>query len=380
VSRRTAAAGDPARIDGGAATVEAGIERAANLLGRARRVLVTGLADATLEAIGSACDLAESLGAAIDAGDPDAASPLGPLVARAGGVSADREELRDRADLVIAWFCDPAARDPGFVATLIAPPRPDGRGRTVLAVGPNRFAAAARHVSLPADAAVAAARLLNALLLGHDVPADNPAAAEVAAACHDLATAIQEASCVAVITCRETDPLGLADWAARLLVRQIAHERPAFAVPLAAAAPGGLANAAGAAAILTWRYAAAGAIRRADRLGAGFRPAECSAAAMVTRGECDAVLAVGRLPAEVEEAIASRAADLAVVRICVGDDEPPGCAGPSVHLRCGPPAGTILRGDGREQAIGNPAASTGTGSMAALIDSLHARLVAGGRP
>ena len=380
MSRRTTAAGDPARIDGGAATVEAGIERAANLLRRARRVLVTGLADATLEAIGSACDLAETLSAAIDTGDPDAASPLGPLVARAGGVSADREELRDRADLVIAWFCDPSASDPGFAKALSAPPLPDSRGRTVLAVGPDRFAAAARHISLPAETAVAAARLLNALLLGHDVPADNPAAAAVAAACHELAGAIREASCVGVITCRETDPLGLADWAARLLVRQIAHERPAFAVPLASAAPGDLANAAGAAAILTWRYAAAGAIARADRLGAGFRPAECSAAAIIGRGECDAVLAVGRLPAEVEEAIASRAADLAVVRIFDRDDEPPGCAGPCVHLRCGPPVGTILRGDGREQAIGNPAAANAAGSMAALIDSLHQRLVAGGRP
>ena len=77
---------------------------------------------------------------------------------------------------------------------------------------------------------------------------------------------------------------------------------------------------------------------------------------------------------EVEEAIASRAADLAVIRIDDRSDEPPGCAGPCVHLRCGPPAGTILRADGREQAVGADTAGGDAASMTAVLESLRDRL------
>jgi len=292
---------------------------AARLLRAGRRVLVTGLADATFEAIGLACDVAEALGAAIDAGSADLASPLGPVVARAGGISADPDELSDRADLVIAWFCSPAsaraaADRPILGAEWLEPPLPDGSPRRLIAVGPDPGGLTGRHLLLPAEAALGAARLLNALLVGHEVPPEHASAAALAEACGELAAAIGTAACVGLITNwgSESDPLGLADWAARLLVRQIAHERPAFMVALPSAAAGRPADAA---AVLTWRYGAAGAIARADRWGGDFRPAECSAAALIARGEVDRVLAVGRLSAEVEAAIASRSADLAVVRI-----------------------------------------------------------------
>ena len=378
--RRTTAGTDPARIDGRAASVAAALERAALLLGRARRGLVVGLADVTLEAIVAACDLAESLGAAIDAGSPAAASPLGPVVARAGAVNADREELRDRSDLVIVWFCDPDACQPGFAAEYLDRPLPDGSLRQVLAVGPAPVAGAGVHILLPARAAVDAARGLHAVLLGHQLPLDNPAAALVAAGCHDLVAAIRGAACVGFITCRPSDPLDLGDWATSLLVRTVAHERPAFAVPLAAPPFGPSTDAAGAVAILTWRYGAAGAIARADRMGGDFRPAECSAATLIARGECDAVLAVGKLPADVEEAIRSRAADLAVVRIDDRADEPPGCAGPCVHLRGESPPGTVRRDDGRLSMTGEPAASASPDPVAALLNALRQRLAPEDRP
>lgn len=350
------------------------LERAAALLRTARRVLVTGLADATLEAAQAACDLAEALGAAIDAGAADAASPAGPLVARTGSITADVEELRDRADLVICWFCDPATCDPRFTEASLAPPAAPG-DRRVVAVGPTPVAHA-DHLRLPAASAVDAARLLHALLLGHEPAADNDTAAPLTAACRELATRIRAAGCVGFLTSRDTDPLGLSAWAVNLLVRSIAHERPAFAVPLSTVPAGSLGNAAGAAAVLTWRYGAAGGIARADRRGGDFRPAECSAAALIARGEVDAVVAVGRLAAEVEEAIAARAADLAVVRIDDRPEEPPGCAGPCVHLRCGPPAGTVLRADGRELSVGEPATARDD-SMTALLGALVERLAPG---
>ena len=372
---RSTATAPAARIDGIAVDLDAGLDRAAGLLAAARRVLVTGLVDATLESVQAACDLAESLGAAIDAGAADLASPAGPIVARAGSITADFEELRDRADLVLLWFCDPEAAQPGFREACLAPPLAAGGRRRVIAVGPDPVAGA-RHLRLPAAAAVDAARILEAILLGHRVPAENATAAGLAEACGSLVAAIRDAECVGVVADRSDDSLGLAAWAVNLLVQVINHRTPAFVVPLAAPPAGGLDNAAGAAPVLTWRYAAAGAIARADRDGGDFRPAECSAAAIIASGEVDAVLAVGRLPPEIEAAIAARAADLAVIRIDDREDEPPGCAGPCLHLRSGPPAGAILRADGREITVGDHAAA-GADSMPRLLTAIRERLASG---
>ncbi len=370
---RSPAAVPGACIDGAAAGSAAALDRAAALLASARRLLVTGLADATLEAIQAACDVAEAAGGAIDAAAKEVASPAAPLVARAGSITADLEELRDRAALVLIWWVEPDALKHSLAADVLAAPLADGSPRRVIAVGPNAVAGG-RHLPLPQDAAIDAARLLEALLLGHPAPDGNRSADVVAEACRALEGAIRAADCVGVLTCPAADPLGLSNWAINLLVRTINHERAAFSVPLAANPHGRLDNATGAAAVVTWRYGAAGAIACADRLGGDFRPAECSAAAMIDRGEVDVVLAVGRLPPEVEEAIASRAADLAVIRIDDRSDEPPGCAGPCVHLRCGPPAGTILRADGREQAVGADTAGGDAASMTAVLESLRDRL------
>ncbi len=363
-------------IDGAAVDLDAGLDRAIGLLAAARRVLVTGLVDATLEAVQAACDLAESLGAAIDAGSVDLASPLGPIVARAGSITADLEELRDRTDLVLCWFCDPDASQPGFREAYVTPPPASGSPRRVIAVGPEPVTGSS-HLPLPVAAAVDAARLVQAILLGHEVPVDNPTALGLADACYALVAAIRDAECVGVVADRSDDPLGLTAWAVNRLVQVINHRTPAFVVPLAAPPTGGLDNAAGTAAVLTWRYAAAGGIARADRSGGDFRPAECSAAALIAAGEADAVLAVGRLSPEIEAAIAARAADLAVIRIDDRPDEPPGCAGPCVHLRCGPPGGTVLRADGREATVGDPETARDEGSLAALLTAIRERLSSG---
>lgn len=300
------------RLDNaGAATVA----EAAAVLRSARRVLVTGLREAPAAVVTAACDVAEAVGAAVDTGMPDLASPLGPVVIRAGAVTADPEELRDRADLVVAWFCDPEAHAPGFSAAFLEPRPVGGAARQVLAVGPEPVAAAGHHCRLPAEAATDAARLLHAILLGHPVDADNAAATVVTEACRQLATVIRGAGCVGFVTTRAADPLGLTSWAASLLVRAIAHERPAFEVPLAGSGRGAEPVVAD---ILTWRYAAPGGIARADRMGAAFRPAECAAEPLIARGEVDAVLVVGELPPPVEAAITARGG-CALVRIDAHD-------------------------------------------------------------
>lgn len=275
---------------------------AASALAAARRVLVTGgvLAAATAA---RACDLAEALGAAVDFGGLETAQVAGPTIARMGEVTADPGELRDRADLVVLWFCAPA-ESARFFDRSVTTETAAGRPRRVLAVGPHE--AAGERLPLPADSGIDLARLLHASLAGKPVSAPPP----LAAAGDALRAAIAAADCVAFVT-HHRDRTGLAAWSLTGLVRSLAHAKPAFEVPLETSAA--------AAAVSTWRYGAAGAIARADRGGAEFRPAECDAARLVARGEVDCVVAVGTLAEHVEAALAARPTAVHVIRVA-GDD------------------------------------------------------------
>jgi len=263
------------------------IDAHATTLAAARRVLLTGLIGASVEAARAACDLAEALGAAVDFGATDLDRPAGPTIARAGSVTADPAEMHDRADCVILWGCDPAATHPAIAALL-----------------PQR-AVVLRMPPTPATS-VAAARLLQHLVRGGQPPA---ATGPVVDACIAARAAIEKASCVAIVTDDAHDPLGLTAWSITHLVRDIAHLKPAFEIPLRAA------DQAAAAATCTWRYGAAGAIARADREGSRFLPGEASARRLVERGEVDCVLAIGVVADRVEEAIARRGDGLTIIRM-----------------------------------------------------------------
>jgi hypothetical protein len=121
--------------------------------------------------------------------------------------------------------------------------------------------------------------------------------------------AIDEATCVAIVTDDSADRLGLEAWAMTHLVREIAHVKPAFEIPVRAA------DHTAAAGVCTWRYGASGAIAQADRDGGRFQPCEASSRQLVARGEVDCVLAIGRLTDGVEEAIARHSAGLTVIRM-----------------------------------------------------------------
>lgn len=332
---------------------DAAVARAAATLGTGRCVLVTGLVDATLEAIVAACDLAETLDAAIDAGHPDVAAVAGPTIARAGAVTADWEELRDRADLVIFWCVDPGASHPRFIERFVAPPLEGGRPRRTIAVGAVPVIPVAthhQHLPLGDGRSVELARCLHLACTGSDLHAG--VEASLVTACNALVAAIRSATCVAFVT-SSGGPVGLEAWSIAHLVRAIAHRTPAFQVPLVAAGT----DAAGAAAVCTWRYGAAGAISRADRAGGRFLPGEATAARLVARGEVDVILAVGRLGSDVEQAIAAAGPSLAVVRIAGAPADRGPVMGRSIELRCADTlltAGTMLRGDGRSVAVAPP--------------------------
>lgn len=273
---------------------------AAAALVAARRVLVTGFAAAPAETAALACDLAEALGAAVDPGAGDCGPIAGPTIARVGSVTADPDELRDRADLVVFWFCGGSVRAGAFRTAFATPATATGRPRRVLAVGPE--AAPHDHVAVPRNGAVDLARLLHAAVAGVAMPPPPP---PLAAAYDTLRADLDAAGCIAFVTDHD-DPTGLDPWSLAGLVRTLAHAKPAFEVPLVPAGE--------AAAVCTWRYGAAGAIARADRDGAAFLPAECDALRLVSRGEVDAVVAAGPLSAAVEAAVAARGDALTLVR------------------------------------------------------------------
>ena len=334
---------------------ETATTRAASILLSARRVLVTGLANATLEATTAACDLAETLGAAVDAGLPESARAAGPTIARAGEVTAAFEELRDRADLVIFWCCDPTKSHPRFIERFVTPPLAGGRQRQTIAIGSGSVmpdASTHRHLPLARDLAVEAARWLQMRIAGrHSTLTDTP----LAATCVAVEEAMQSADCVAIITGDTDDSVGLEAWSIVHLVRTIAHDKHAFQIPLGAGLAAGGANVAGASAVCTWRDGAAGAIARADRMGSLFLPGESDARRLISRGEVDAVVALGRLSSLLEQAVTDRGDAVSLVRISDAATMPRKPTGHGIHIRCASltiaTTGTMLREDGHRVVL-----------------------------
>ncbi|MEI6657101.1 MAG: hypothetical protein WCO76_01065 [Planctomycetota bacterium] len=283
--------------------------RAVEAIATARHPLLTGLVAANAAVAVAACDLAEAAGAAIDPGSPETARVSGPIFARIGGVMAAPEELRDRADLAILWFCDPERSAPGFVERFVMRPV-NGRPRHTIAVGPadgHMNGTHHRHCGIAATAAVDLARLVEAVVrdVAIEEAACNPAVLDAA---REIAAAIAAAHTVAIVTDWLADDVGLAAWSTASLVRAVAHEKPAFEVPL-----GDRDDAAVAA--CTWRYGAAGAIERADRHGGRFLPAEADAVRLLDRREVDCVVVVGEATANVAAAIDRAAGAVSVVRL-----------------------------------------------------------------
>ena len=259
-----------------------------------RRVLLTGFEDLTQEEVISACNLAEAIGAAIDAGDSDLSRPAGPTIARAGGITADPREISERADLVIVWFCQADEESQQFLHTFVHPPLPSGLDRKIITFGPDSLSKKFMHIDCPHGKAVEAARLLQYLIHSEDHDVVNSA---IKQQCTILAKAIEKADCLALISDHTSDHVGLGPWSITQLIREISHDKPAFEISLAHRA---LTDAAS---ILTWRYGAAGAIEKANRSGGRFLPHEASAEQLIMRKEVDCVVTAGKLSNHIHDCL-----------------------------------------------------------------------------
>lgn len=357
----SAASGIEAWIDGTPVDQAAALAAAASRLRAARRVLVTGLGNVTVEEAVLACDLADTLGAALCvAPTAEEGSDRGTL-ARTGAVSAAWEELRDRADLVLFWFHDPSVPLPRFVERFVLPPLPSGRSRRTLRVGhgPSGVQSHVPHgvVDLPANASATLARVLEARLRGIAVGA---AADGLLAATETILTAIDAAECVGIVT--GEDRVGTVRLAVTGLVRALSARRPAFEIPAIDAPP----NTSGAAAVLTWRYGARADVARATPATLAADPAvgcPFDAAAATRGGAFDAILALGPIVG-LEAALAPHGSPADIVAI---DSSTAPSPDRGVRLRCrtlADTAGTVVRADGTTLLLGTgcdpaPAASVG---------------------
>lgn len=120
-----------ALIDGAPAPLDDALARCADLARSAKSPAVLSMAWLTIEAQREAVAIAEAMGASILPGKPPEATQ------RVGSISASWGEIRDRADIIVAWGADLAGNRSRLLERFIDPPgrfRPRGRpDRLVLA-------------------------------------------------------------------------------------------------------------------------------------------------------------------------------------------------------------------------------------------------------
>ena len=292
-AERTAAAPPPARIDGREVAVAEAVEVAAAILREARLPLVCGLHQTDCESQRAAVALAEAIGAVIDPGDGATGS-----AAQAFGLStATFGDVRDRAELVVAWRADPVVSHPRLLPRL----RLDRAGRAAGNRGPERVLVVVdAERTATADEADVFIELPPALdfealwamrALERDVAIDRDLAARLPLdALGELAARLRSCPYGAVLygSGLAATADGYVNALALLaLVRDLA--RTAHVVALALRQEG---NARGAEDVLAWQTGYPSAVSFA-RGHPRAQPGEFSAADVLERGDADAALIVG---------------------------------------------------------------------------------------
>jgi formylmethanofuran dehydrogenase subunit B len=282
-----------ARVDGNAVDVDEAAAAAAAILAQARAPLVYGAAGTSCEAQRRAVALAEAIGAVVDPGGGGAA---GLAYQALGASTATFGEIRDRAQLVVAWRADPALGNPRLLGRLRLDRATRG-SRALVVVDARRTATAAEAdsvVELEADQDFEALWALRALV--GRAPLDRDRTAELPLdALDDLAERLLGAEHVAVLYGDAVAGDELGALALSALVLDLSRDRHAVALALR-----GEGNARGAEDVLAWQSGFPGAVSFA-RGYPRANPGELRAATLLERGELDAALAVasdplGRLP------------------------------------------------------------------------------------
>ena len=285
-----------ATIEGQVSELSVALDRAAAILAAARRPLIWGLTQTTIETQAATVALADRIGAAIVLGNEEEARTQLHAMQRVGSVSATLGEVKNRSDVVVFWGVDPVVTHPRHLERYSVELRgrfvPEGRAeRTVVVVDSRRTATAelADHFfEVRDESQFETFWTLRALVTGSYI---DPA--RVSPSVRQLGALLQSARYGALFhgDAPGRGPGGQAVFEAMLLMVRSLNDTARFvALPL-----GGAGNPAGAEAVLGWQT---GYTLGVD-FSQGFpRPVtqESSAQVLLESGLCDAALIVADDP------------------------------------------------------------------------------------
>jgi formylmethanofuran dehydrogenase subunit B len=168
-------------VDGRKATLEAGIERAAQLLTQAKYPLVYGLTDTTSEAQRVATAIADWLGGTLDTGTSIGHAPSVLAIQTVGKVTCTLGEISNRSDLIVFWGSNCVETHPRVYSKYTAMPEgmfvPRGRaGRHCVLIDVKRTQTAEamdQFLQITPDADYEAIWTLRALVKGLPLDADD---------------------------------------------------------------------------------------------------------------------------------------------------------------------------------------------------------------
>jgi formylmethanofuran dehydrogenase subunit B len=104
--------GPPCLIEGMPASLDDGIERAAQILNEATYPLILGLCETTTEAQRAAVSIGDWIGACVDLAHSESHGPVVLAFQELGEVTSTLGEVKNRGDLIIFWGCDPVESHP----------------------------------------------------------------------------------------------------------------------------------------------------------------------------------------------------------------------------------------------------------------------------
>jgi formylmethanofuran dehydrogenase subunit B len=291
-AERTAEAPPIARVDGREVDFADAVEVSAAILGESRLPLLCGLGQTDCESQRAAVALAEAIGAVIDPSGPLVDGAVGAASQAIGLSTATFGELRDRAEVVVAWRADPVASNPRLLPRLRFDRAGRATERTLVVVDAERTATADEadeFIELPPELDFEALWAMRALV--RDIPLDGDLTARLPLdALGQLVGRLRACDYGALLhgsglaASRSTYVNALALLA---LVRDLAPIAHVVVLPLRQDG-----NARGAEDVLAWQtgYPAAVSFARGHPRA---RPGEFSAAGLLERGETDAALIVG---------------------------------------------------------------------------------------
>jgi len=283
---------DAPQVGGKEVPHDRAIEAAARILLEARAPVVYGLSRSADAAARRACELAAVLGGALDVEGSDELQPDLTCLQQLGLPSSTFGEIRNRADLLLLWRCDPRATHPSIFGRPAGTPLEEPGGRAaILAPPPDAGPTLPAELVLTVGAQDDLAVLLSLRALLHDrQPAGEKIGGVPLDALRDAAARLGRARYVAIVwdsrAIRGAGGTAIAA-ALALLARDLSRVTRCAARPLGA---GG--NVAGALATL----AAMTGFPRAIDFASGrprFAPGERDAVTLVTGGAADAILLIG---------------------------------------------------------------------------------------